>query len=288
MQRMRWVVAILLTLLSFFAMARLSPPQAALKAAVATDQTSVKAAPQATSAADKAAEGAGSQAASTTDKSAEGAGPQAASATDKAPVKAETKAAIARGDATVRSEPSTNAREIDELDAGDVFSVVGTVEGEKVSGGNGVWLKTDSGGYVYSGAAKMQQSGSKYIDVDLGTHTARAIENRTIVHVAPVVLGQPGWPTPVGQFRITDRVSEETMDSTVLGIPIASPGGFSYPNVRYVQYVDGGIALHTNYWVPDSAFGHADLSHGCVGFRLADAKFFWDFADVGTPVFIHD
>jgi lipoprotein-anchoring transpeptidase ErfK/SrfK len=28
-------------------------------------------------------------------------------------------------------------------------------------------------------------------------------------------------------------------------------------------------------------------SHGCVGMRLADAEFFWDFAHVGTRVTVH-
>jgi lipoprotein-anchoring transpeptidase ErfK/SrfK len=29
-------------------------------------------------------------------------------------------------------------------------------------------------------------------------------------------------------------------------------------------------------------------SHGCVGMRYDDAKFFWDFATTGTRVVVHN
>jgi lipoprotein-anchoring transpeptidase ErfK/SrfK len=49
----------------------------------------------------------------------------------------------------------------------------------------------------------------------------------------------------------------------------------------------GGIALHYNYWRSDSYFGNVPSSHGCVGMRYDDAKFFWDFATIGTRVVVH-
>ena len=78
------------------------------------------------------------------------------------------------------------------------------------------------------------------------------------------------------------------MDSSTLGVPRNAPDGYYLKNVRYVQYFLGdGIALHANYWMPDSVFGTTNTSHGCVGMREADAKFFWDFADIGTSVVVH-
>jgi hypothetical protein len=201
---------------------------------------------------------------------------------------AASQAGVTTDFANVRVSPSSQSTSVDVLTPGDIFPVVGTVAGEQVSGGNGVWLQTAGGHYVYSGVAKLQQSDSTYIDVNRRTHTALAIANGAIVHSARVVVGQPGWRTPLGQFTIIDRVAAQTMDSTVLGIPINSPLGFSYPNVRYVQYLSGGFAIHWNYWAPATAFGLADSSHGCIGMQLDDAKFFWNFANVGTSVFIHD
>jgi lipoprotein-anchoring transpeptidase ErfK/SrfK len=78
------------------------------------------------------------------------------------------------------------------------------------------------------------------------------------------------------------------MDSSTIGIPRNSPGGYYLPGVLYTQYFDGiGDALHYNYWSPTSAFGGYPTSHGCVGMPLATARFFWNFATYGTPVRIH-
>ena len=40
-------------------------------------------------------------------------------------------------------------------------------------------------------------------------------------------------------------------------------------------------------FTPASAFGGYPTSHGCVGMPLAAARFFWNFASVGTPVTVH-
>jgi lipoprotein-anchoring transpeptidase ErfK/SrfK len=59
-------------------------------------------------------------------------------------------------------------------------------------------------------------------------------------------------------------------------------------HVLYTQYfTDRGHALHYNYWRPDYYFGNIRSSHGCVGMRLADAKFFWDYLTTGSRVTIH-
>lgn len=130
--------------------------------------------------------------------------------------------------------------------------------------------------------------GGRSIDVNLSTQTATAYEGATPVYSAGVTTGRPGWATPTGSFAITYRVANETMDSSTIGIPRDSPGGYYITGILYTQYVDySGDALHYNYWSPASAFGNYPTSHGCVGMRLGAAAFFWNFADVGTPVVIH-
>ena len=106
---------------------------------------------------------------------------------------------------------------------------------------------------------------------------------------APITSGKPGYETPTGTFYVSYRVYNEVMDSATLGVPHDDPDGYYMPNVLYTQYlsVGGGIAMHSNYWSPDSAFGNYNVSHGCVSMRTDDARFFWEFASVGTPVRIH-
>lgn len=75
------------------------------------------------------------------------------------------------------------------------------------------------------------------------------------------------------------------MDSSTVGIPRSSPGGYYLTNVLYTQYfLPGGQSIHYNYW--SSNFGYPG-SHGCLGLSYADASFMWSFAGIGTPVSIH-
>ncbi len=126
----------------------------------------------------------------------------------------------------------------------------------------------------------------RWIAVDLARQRAIAFEGGTPVHVALVTTGADGWETPRGDFRIYSRIENETMDSLSIGIPRDDPWGYYLENVYYTQYFVGGVALHYNYWRPDSYFGNVRSSHGCVGMRYDDALFFWNFATIGTRVVV--
>jgi lipoprotein-anchoring transpeptidase ErfK/SrfK len=126
-----------------------------------------------------------------------------------------------------------------------------------------------------------------WIAINLTTQRATAFVGAQPVHLALVTTGAPGWETPVGDFRIYMRIENETMDSLTIGIPREDSWGYYLENVYFTQYFVGGIALHYNYWRADSYFGNVASSHGCVGMRYDDAKFFWDFATTGTRVVVH-
>lgn len=126
--------------------------------------------------------------------------------------------------------------------------------------------------------------GERWVDVDLEHQTATAMIGDQPLYTALVTTGKDGWETPRGTFQILYRVADETMTSASIG----AEDYYVLDHVLYTQYfTDRGHALHYNYWQPNSYFGRVRSSHGCVGMRLADAKFFWDFAGVGTRVTIH-
>ena len=127
-----------------------------------------------------------------------------------------------------------------------------------------------------------------WIDVNLSTQQAIARVGSMAVYVANVTTGMPGWDTPTGTYHIIYRVEDETMRSSTIGIPDDSGEGWVLPHVYYTQYfTNQGHALHYNYWKPDYVFGAVPSSHGCVGMRLAEAEFFWNFASMGTMVEVH-
>jgi lipoprotein-anchoring transpeptidase ErfK/SrfK len=141
---------------------------------------------------------------------------------------------------------------------------------------------------LFAGTLPAHAAGGRSIDVNLSTQRATAYEGSTPVYSAGVTTGRPGWATPTGSFSIVNRVADETMDSSTIGIPRDAPGGYYITGILYTQYIDySGDALHYNYWSPASAFGNYPTSHGCVGMQLGAAAFFWNFASIGTPVTIH-
>lgn len=127
----------------------------------------------------------------------------------------------------------------------------------------------------------------RWIEVSTGEGMIYAIENGQVVYSAAATVGGRYFPTPTGTFTINRRVLNETMDSSTIGIPNNAPGGYYLTGVLYTQYFVDGVALHYNYWSPDEAFGSAAGSHGCIGLRLSDAEFFWNFADIGTQVVVY-
>ena len=126
--------------------------------------------------------------------------------------------------------------------------------------------------------------GGRWVDVNLSTQTITAFQAGKAMYTAGVSTGKPGYATPTGTFYIISRFRIQDMSSAR---GAAQP--YFQPNVEYIQYFHfpGGYALHANYWQPASVFGHRTTSHGCVGMLKKDAIYFWDFANIGTPVYIH-
>lgn len=111
---------------------------------------------------------------------------------------------------------------------------------------------------------------------------AVAMEADIPVRQALVTAGLNGTTKP-GYYTILRRVYNETMDSRTI------PGlrdSYYLRNVLFTQYfTNDGAAIHYNWWGPPYGFGRPG-SHGCLGMMYDDAKFFWDWADIGVPVVI--
>jgi L,D-transpeptidase catalytic domain len=125
--------------------------------------------------------------------------------------------------------------------------------------------------------------GEHWVLVDLSDQTSTAMIGDEPYYTALTSTGKDGWETPIGEFTIIYRVENETMTSASIG----AEEYYVLENVLYTQYfTNEGHALHYNYWRPDSVFGNERTSHGCVGLRLADAEFFWNFLGYGSRVVI--
>lgn len=119
----------------------------------------------------------------------------------------------------------------------------------------------------------------RHIAVNLSTQWLTAYEGDLVVYDAPLASGRDGFNTPAGQFAIYDKLPMQTMQGSV-------PGESWYvPNIPWVMYVYGGVALHGTYW--HNMFGSGvRMSHGCINLSMDDARWLYDWADIGTTVTI--
>ncbi|HLI25614.1 MAG TPA: L,D-transpeptidase [Chloroflexota bacterium] len=163
---------------------------------------------------------------------------------------------------------------------------------EAVLGDDGeIWYRIGDDEYVHHDGVRLprppeQTFPGRWIDADLQEPALlTAYEGDQVVYTALAIKGSLVSPTPLGVHRILRRVYNETMDSSTIGIPRNGPGGYYLRNVLYTQYFhSSGAAIHYNYWRGE--FGYAG-SHGCLGLNLEDSRWFWDWANIGTIVYIH-
>ena len=111
------------------------------------------------------------------------------------------------------------------------------------------------------------------IVVQLSTQTAYAYENGILQKRALISSGRAKTPTLEGDFQVYYKVRSQTMDGP----------GYYLENVEWVMYFKWEYAFHGTYWHYN--FGEP-MSHGCVNMTNADAKWFYEFASIGTPVHV--
>ena len=201
----------------------------------------------------------------------------------------------ALGETNVRAEPTTDSEIVDVLSYGDPVTVTAWVKGEEVFQGADQWALIGPSRYVYSRNIGRNApvlppplpadapSVGRWIDVHLTQQLMTAYEDRDPVRVAVTTTGMAGWETPPGIYQILVRVPNETMTSGAIG----AEHYYKLEDVLFTQYfTDVGHAIHFAWWRTPETIGRPG-SHGCLNLLLDDARFFWDWADIGTVLYIH-
>ncbi len=119
------------------------------------------------------------------------------------------------------------------------------------------------------------KNGERWLDVNVTKQTLVAYDGTKAVFATLVSTGEDGLGDPEttkstkrGIFRIDRKHVSATMDSDEVGQE------FELRDIPYVQYFEGGYALHAAYWHDD--FG-TPRSHGCINLSPDDARrlFYW-------------
>jgi hypothetical protein len=201
----------------------------------------------------------------------------------------------ALGETNLRAKPTTESEIVRVLEYGDEITVNGWVKGEEVFVGADLWAKLKSGGYIYARNVGRNApvaptpvpddapTVGRWIDVNLTQQLMVAYEGRDVQRVIVTTTGMAGWETPPGFYQILWRVPNETMESGAIG----AEHFFKLEDVLFTQYfTNQGHAVHYAWWRTPQTIGRPG-SHGCLNTLLDDAPYLWDWATIGTPVYVH-
>ena len=201
----------------------------------------------------------------------------------------------ALGETNVRSRPSTDAPVVEELVDGDPLTVEAWVEGEEVFEAANLWAQLGPDRFVYARNVRRSApvlptpvpadapTAGRWIDVNLTQQLITAYDGRTAARTIVTTTGMAGWETPPGLYAILSRVANETMTSGAIG----AENHYKLEDVLFTQYfTDVGHAIHFAWWRTPETIGRPG-SHGCLNVLLDDARFLWDWATIGTPVYVH-
>lgn len=145
-----------------------------------------------------------------------------------------------------------------------------------LSAGNGLWGVKDRDVSFRVGRSVVDR-------VDLRAHTLKVYVDGRLARTLKVTGGKDGNATRSGTKVIVEKFRVKHMDAATTGV---EPGDKDYYTVdaQYAMRVTySGEFLHGAPWSTGSQ-GNANVSHGCVGMSLADAKWLFGVNQVGDPV----
>lgn len=100
-------------------------------------------------------------------------------------------------------------------------------------------------------------------------------------------MGRPHFPTPVGVYSVLSKERSVIMDSSSVGVPVTDPEGYRIPVDYAVRISNRGLYVHSAPWAI-SSLGSENVSHGCISLSPADAEWYFNTANVGDPVIVHE
>jgi len=122
----------------------------------------------------------------------------------------------------------------------------------------------------------------RWIDINLYEQTVAAYEGDELVFATIMASGDhPYWTYP-GTFQIYEKLNETDMRGT---FPDDRSDWYYLEDVPWTMYFDERRALHGAYW--RARLGYPQ-SHGCVNLSVGDARWLYEWAELGDWVYVHD
>jgi len=124
---------------------------------------------------------------------------------------------------------------------------------------------------------------SQISTVDVAAHTLTVTQDGATVRSIPVTTGMAGFRTRGGTKVVMEKLSEVRMDAATTGTDPKDPNYYNILVNWALRLTYSGEFLHAAPWSVGSQ-GRANVSHGCTGMSTSNAKWLYDFSQVGDVV----
>jgi lipoprotein-anchoring transpeptidase ErfK/SrfK len=126
---------------------------------------------------------------------------------------------------------------------------------------------------------------SSRIVVDLSEARVYSYWGKQLMATYPVAVGQPGWQTPTGTFRVLNKQLNPIWKQPITGELF--PSGANNPlGDRWIGFwADERHQIGFHGTNKEDLVGKA-VSHGCLRMRNADIRALYNQVSIGTPVVV--
>jgi len=125
-------------------------------------------------------------------------------------------------------------------------------------------------------------TGNRWIEINLFEQTITVYENNQLVYATLIASGlDPFWTRP-GAFQIYEKLETTPMSGA---FEADRSDAYYLEDVPWTMYFDEARAIHGAYWRANLGFPQ---SHGCVNASIGDARWLFDWAEVGDWVYVWD
>ena len=126
----------------------------------------------------------------------------------------------------------------------------------------------------------------KYIKIKLGEQKIYAYEEGLLKYNFIISTGKPGMDTPKGKFKIWNKFPTQYSAQYQLfmdnWMAITQNGSYGIHSLPYWKGKAGARVYE------DEEHLGTKISHGCIRLGVPESKILYDWAEVGTPVYIED
>lgn len=122
--------------------------------------------------------------------------------------------------------------------------------------------------------------------VDLSDRKVRLYEKQKLKASYPIAIGQEGWETPIGSFKVFQMYENPAWQHPITGEKILAGDKDNPLGKRWIGFASHGRLLIGFHGTTDYSLIGQAASHGCLRMKNADVVALYKVVKIGTPVVV--